>query len=135
MKTPVVLPEAFLRCISPEQRKNVLGGQLTAEEAISRAEVKNERALQSQIVNLLRLKGIEPLWHRTDKKSAATIGWPDLTFAVPDPCAWEVKFGDGKLSDDQVAMHLRLQTPPNCWRVRTIRSVDEALAELKELGL
>lgn len=108
------------------------------------AKVKNERALQTMIVQLLRLKGIEPLWHRTDKKSAATIGWPDITFSAAGmdeigfcaiPCAWEVKFGKGELSVEQQQMHIRLSTPPNAWKIKVIRSVDEALAELKELGL
>src|SRR2546430_16460274 len=75
-----LLPERYLRLMSPADRKAI--GQSTAEEALRKAEAKNERQLQSQIVQLLRLKGIEPLWHRTDKRSAATIGWPDITFAV-----------------------------------------------------
>lgn len=146
--TSTVLPDSFLRCLSPEDRKSL--GQKTAEEVMRDAQVKSERQLQTMIVNLLRLKGIEPLWHRTDKKSAATIGWPDITFGTfaycesePDglkpfislPCAWEVKFGKGELSTEQQQMHVRLSTPPNAWRIKVIRSVDEALAELKELGL
>src|SRR5438105_10429918 len=58
-------------------------------EAMSKAQIKNERQLQSMIVNLLRLKGIEPLWHRTDKRSAATVGWPDISFAVAVQREWE----------------------------------------------
>jgi hypothetical protein len=147
--TSTVLPESFLRCLDPVERKKLSGGQITWQEALSQGQVKNERQLQNQIVNLLRLKGIEPLWHRTDKKSAATIGWPDITFAVclaPNndkrymvydsvPCAWEVKFGKGSLSIAQQQMHVRLSTPPNAWRIRVIKSVDEALEELKKLGL
>ena len=114
---------------------------MTAEEAFSKFTAKNERQLQSQIVNLLRLKGIEVCWHRTDKKSAATIGWPDLTFSIdlgkycPVPCAWEIKLPEGKLSEEQEKMAIRLQTPPNNWYYRVIRSVDEALKELKKLGI
>ncbi len=77
-----VLPEKILRLLSPEDRKSLGAAGMTAEEAMLKAEVKNERALQVLIINLLRLKGIEPLWHRTDKRSAATVGWPDISFAI-----------------------------------------------------
>ena len=150
MNLPALLPESFLRCLDPAERKKLAGGAYSAEEAAARAHIKNERQLQTMIVNLLRLKGIEPLWHRTDKKSAATVGWPDITFAVQGkwqnldegldgtfeiPCAWEAKFGNGQLSKEQQQMHVRLSTPPNTWRISIIRSVDEALKELKELGI
>jgi len=138
-----VLPESFLRCLSPEDRKSLGRGGITAEEAISKQVAKSERELQGQIVNLLRLKGIEPLWHRTNKKSGATIGWPDITFSVLGvawdlttiACAWEVKFGDGELSKEQKQMAVRLQSPPNNWCWREIRSVDQALKELREMGI
>src|SRR5439155_10380413 len=138
-----VLPEKMLRLLSPADRKSI--GQMTADEAFRKAEVKNEGDLQRQIISLLRLKGIEPLWHRMDKRSAATIGWPDITFCVEGGydevdghittpiygCVWEIKFrAQDQPSIEQQQMHLRLSTLPNCWRVRVIRSVDEALEEL-----
>lgn len=139
----MILPDSFLRCLSPADRKALGKGGMTAEEAIAKQVAKNERQLQGQIVNLLRLKGIEPLWHRTDKKSAATEGWPDITFSInwrrrldeAIACAWEVKFGDGELSQAQKAMKIRLETSPNNWVWREIRSVDEALAELRRIGI
>ncbi len=136
-----VVPESWLRCMSPEDRKAMGKAGMTAEEAIAKFTAKSEKQLQSQIVNLLRLKGIEVCWHRTDKKSAATVGWPDLTFCVriddypPFPCAWEIKFGDGELSDDQRRMAIRLQSPPNYWQWREVRSVDQALALLRDMGI
>jgi hypothetical protein len=141
IKMGKVLPESMLRLLTKEQRKEI--GQMTAEEAIERAQAKNERELQGQIINLLRLRGIEPLWHRTDKKSHATKGWPDITFSLVTneitgtciPCAWEVKFGDGDLSAAQVLMLDRLRTPPNGWRVKIIRSLQEAIHELADLGV
>ncbi len=152
-----VIPEAWLKLMSKEDRKAI--GQMSAEEAFQAFTARSERQLQSQIVNLLRLKGIEVLWHRTDKKSAATIGWPDLTFCVyelapqqvgtPDgtreskilrawqifACAWEIKMPDGELSKEQEKMYIRLGTRPNGWIYRVIRSVDEALKELKSMGI
>lgn len=149
----MILPPNILKCMSKADRDSLGKGGLLPEEALARAEAKSERDLQRLIVNLLMLKGIEPLWHRTDKKSAATIGWPDLTFAVQafapvfdrqgqcydmitqQAVCWEVKFAKGALSLDQQRMSVRLSTPPNGWIVKTITSVDEAIAELKELGL
>jgi len=131
-----VLPDSFLRCLPADERKRL--GQRTAEEVLRNGVATSEKQLQGQIVQLLRLKGIEPCWHRTDKKSAATIGWPDITFAVNQPfgaCAWEVKIGDGRLSDEQKKMAVRLMSPPNGWRYAVVRSIDEALAILKELGI
>lgn len=135
-----VLPEAWLKLMSPEDRKAI--GQMSAEEAMTAFTAKTERKLQSQIVNLLRLKGIEVCWHRTDKKSAATVGWPDLTFCAVShdsvwlyPCAWEIKLPGGKLSNEQEQIAIRLQQPPNGWVYKVIRSVDEALKELKAMGV
>jgi hypothetical protein len=143
---PNLLPDYFLRCLDPRDRKKLGKGGITAQEAASRAEIKNERQLQGLIVNLLRLRGIEVLWHRTDKKSAATVGWPDLTFSVPNqngthingwlvaiPCAWEVKLPGENLSDKQDSMWGKLIA--NGWRLKIIRSVDQALVELKAMGL
>lgn len=138
-----VIPQHISRLMSPEDRQAFGKGAMTAEDALARAEIKNERDLQRQIVALLRLKGIEPNVSRMDKRKTDAVGWPDITFAIdyyddPSyniPCAWEVKFGNGQLSKEQQQMHVRLSTPPNAWRIRVIRSVDEAIAELKYLGL
>jgi hypothetical protein len=101
---------------------------------ISKEELRSERTLQTQLVNLLRLKGIEPLWHRTDKKSAATVGWPDLTFSVKGiPTLWEVKLPGKKLSDEQQMLRVRLIE--NGWNYHVVHSVDEALTILKKFGL
>lgn len=107
--------------------------------------MKSEKELQGQIVNLLRLKGIEVLWHRTDKRSAATVGWPDLTFSLNQvfghdgltyffgqAIAWEVKLPTGKLSKEQAELKPKLEA--NGWRWRLITSVDQALEELKIMG-
>lgn len=129
--------------MSKADREALGKGGMTAEEALARAEVKNERDLQKQIVALLRLKGIEPIISRMDKRTSNNVGTPDILFAIdvyddPSydvPCAWEVKFGDGKLSVEQQQMHVRMSTPPNSWRIKIIRSVDEALIELKKLNI
>lgn len=131
--------------MSKSDREALGKGGMTAEEALAKAEVKNERDLQRQIVALLRLKGIEPIVSRMDKRTSNNVGTPDILFCVHVEidssswaavgCAWEVKFGDGKLSVEQQRMHVRMSTPPNGWRIRVIRSVDEAIEELQLIGI
>lgn len=143
-----VLPENILKCMSPADRKAI--GQMTASEASAKSEAKSERDLQQQIISLLRLKGIEPNVSRMDKRKTDRVGWPDVVFCVSQrpvsemgdsqvgrsfACAWEIKHGTGALSKEQTQMAIRLQSPPNCWRYRVIRSANEALLELRQMGL
>lgn len=118
------------------------GSVLTAplEPAPTKEQTKSERKLQGQIVNLLRLKGIQVLWHRTDKKSAATVGWPDLTFAVESglrtiAIGMEVKLPGKKLSTEQQKVAVEMMNPPNGWTYHVVTSVDEVLSILRRLGL
>lgn len=106
----------------------------------SKYDLRLEKDLQARIVNVLRLRGIEPLWHRTDRKSTATVGWPDITFCVEHglrsiPIVWEIKLPGKKLSLEQTRMMIKLMDPPNAWVYKIITSVDEALMELKKLGV
>jgi hypothetical protein len=115
-------------------------GVKTKEEMAQAWQAKSERDLQRQIVQYLRLRNIEILWHATHKKSTATVGWPDIIFAVMSagfctPCAWEIKYGSGLLSPAQNDVLERMQARPNCWRVRVIRNFAEAVDELREMGV
>jgi hypothetical protein len=147
-----VLPEKILHLMSPEDRKALGKAGWTKAECEDRAEAKNERELSRQIVSLLRRHGIEPIVSRTDKRSTNNVGTPDILFALgvierpfndcgavehlaPVACAWELKHGNGKFSEEQKKMGILLQCSPNSWRYRVIRSYDEALDELKALGL
>ena len=140
-----VLPDNILRCMRPEDRRKL--GQKTAEEVLAQGEAKSEKELQRSIVGLLRLKGIEPLVPAFGKKTRIAEGWPDITFAVQSErgparfgwpifaCAWEIKMPQGRLTPEQENMVTALSRPPNHWRHRVIRSVDQAIAELKEMGI
>jgi len=130
-----VVPEKWLRLMSRADRRALGKAGLTAAECAARIEARTERALQGQIVALLRLRGIEALWHRTDRRSAATVGWPDITFAVRGrggvrACAWEVKL-NGRLTREQSDLARRLVD--NGWDWRLIRSVEEASQALEEV--
>ncbi len=61
-----VLPESFLRCMKEEDRKSLGKAGLTASEANAKCSRRSEKELQKHIVNLLRLRGIEPIVSRMD---------------------------------------------------------------------
>ena len=135
---PKLLPASFVRLISQADRARL--GIKTQEEAIAAAEVKSERQLQSQIANLLSLRDIIYCWHRTDRKSHATVGWPDFSFAVrtggaPIAFAWECKLPGRSLDPEQEKMKGHMTSGVNGWTYCVIHSVDEALMELRRLGL
>jgi hypothetical protein len=144
-------PDKILRLMDPDVRKGLGKHFRTMTEINSQNEYLNERKLHAQIKNLLNLKGVVYLEQRMDKKSRGVKGWPDFTFAVllnkpskadpvnvtmvPVPCGWECKVGNSKLRPEQEELLRRLQAPPNAWRCRVIRSLQEAADELKELGI
>lgn len=125
--------------MSPADRKLYAQGQQTPEEAIARCQAASERQLQGFLVNVLRLRGVAVLWHRTDKKSAATVGWPDLTFAAPRTAfqpgahAWEVKLPGEVPTSEQILCHCAMIK--NGWTVEIVHSVDEGIAFLNAIGI
>ncbi len=132
----------------PEDRKALGKSGLLPEEALAKMEIKRELDLQKQIVGLLRIKGIEPIVSRFGKKTTNNIGTPDIIFAIVREveapvfnlldvvaCGWEIKMPGGKSSLEQEQMALRLSVPPNAWRYRIITSFDQALKELREMGI
>ena len=129
----VVLPESFLKCVSPADREKLRLG-LTAKEFMAKGAAANERSLQRQIVNLLRLKGIEPIVSAMHKRTSNNLGTPDILFACKGvPMAWEVKMPGKDMEPHQQQMALRLMQ--NGWFHRVIRSVDEALEALRAMGV
>lgn len=124
MRLPAILPDAFLRCLSEADRRAIAPGQLTSEQAVARIEIKSERQLQGLLVGLLRVRGIEPLWFRTDKRTRATVGWPDITFALRGiAVAWEVKLPGEKPRPEQLAMHEALKR--DGWAVSVITGFNQ----------
>lgn len=124
MRITGILPDSFLRCLSPADRAWVAPDQRTSEEALRKASVRDERQLQGFLVGLLRLRGYEPLWFRTDKRTRATVGWPDITFAVfGRACAWEVKLPGEKARKEQAELHEKMRN--DGWTVSVVMSVDE----------
>ncbi len=97
---------------------------LLADEAKEKGLARVERELQSEIVQYLNLRGIQVLWHRTDKKSHATIGWPDLTFCK-DGVPWgiEVKSDAGRVHPSQYETMRKMTI--DGWQCAVVRSFQE----------
>jgi hypothetical protein len=133
------------RLIPLEQRKSLGREAETFADAAVRAVARSEKELQRQIVNLLKLKGIEVNVSRMDKRKTDRVGWPDLTFSITgdlrgwewgsESCAWEVKLPGENLTAEQEAMREKLTTSPNGWDYCIIHSVDEAIKVLKDMGI
>jgi hypothetical protein len=122
--------------MSAEDRKKLGRQGMTIQEIHDKFIAKNERELQSQIVSLLRLRGIEVFSQRMDKRTRGKVGQPDFIFSVNgQSIAWEIKQGNGRLSEEQSTMLQRLSAPPNKWQVAVIKSYDEAISQLNEYNL
>lgn len=130
--------------MSVADRKSLGKAGRTQAEANEKCEYRSEKELQKQILNLLRLRGIEVIVSRMDRKISNNVGTPDFLFSVLGrdnyrhclySCAIEVKLKKGVLSTAQMNMHAKMITPPNAWTYRVIHSVDEMRMFLEGLGL
>ena len=124
------LPDSLLRRVSPADRK-AAGLPAPLSEIVSMAKVKSdlkrEKELQNQIVNWLRLRNITVSWFRMDKRLTATVGWPDITFAVKGRAvALECKLPGERPTEDQERVMAGLIR--DGWRVAVVTSLDEARA-------
>ena len=91
-----LLPDNVLRCLSPDERHKLGKAGLTCDEAVGRAEVRNERKLQQQVAQFLDLKGVPYCWQRTDRKATGRPGTPDFIFCLKGRfCAIECKSARG----------------------------------------
>ena len=133
-----LIPEKYAILMSPEDRRAL--GIHTNEERMAKFVARTERQLQRQIVQYLRLRGIEVIWHATNRKSTASRGTPDILFAVmvqgfPREIALEIKFGTGTCSRVQNDMQARLKTRPNAWDVRVISTFIQVVDFMREMNL
>ncbi len=145
--TAANLPDKIKRLMSPEDRKSLGKAGMTAEEALLAAKVRIEKDLQNVVEGWLGTKGITVLRARMDKKTTNKRGQPDLLFVVKPPvsgswqgphplvypCAWECKMPGEELEEEQVKMAARLTA--DGWHWMIITSLDDAIAELRTMGL
>lgn len=129
----MILPSHILEKMDPSQRAKLGKAGITAAEAQAKFVARSERDIQSQICNWLNLQGIAFYRAAMNKKTTGRVGWPDFTFAVSGfACALEVKFGPGKLRPEQESTITAMGK--NGWRVAVVRSLEEAIEFIKEVG-
>lgn len=116
------IPDHVIKMMSKSDRKELK--LITSDEAQAAYVAKSEKDLQTQISQFLRVNGIWFYNARMDKKTTARKGCPDYLLAWGyQPVAIEVKFGKGKLSEDQVKTHNEMLK--NGWRVHTVNSLEQ----------
>lgn len=105
-----VLPDKILAAMPESERKRLGKAGVTSDQAQAAFEARNERELQRQINNWLLLQQNEGRlyfnWNRSDKRTTCRIGWADYTILLPHGrlLLMEAKFGDGKLSPEQMKL-------------------------------
>jgi len=119
------------------------GGQLP-EETLAKGEAKNEKELQKQICSYLRLKGIEPIVSRTDKRTTNNVGTPDILGAFCGEqaghvrifaFAFECKMPNKQMRPQQIEMRKLMTTSPNAWSHRLITHLNQVIEFLRERGI
>jgi hypothetical protein len=127
---PTVLPETFLRRMSPEDRKPLGPAGRTMAECDEANAVKYERELQKDIANYLRQKNVTFIQSRMDKRTRNTKGCPDFLFAISGRAiAIEAKRPGGTLRPDQDRMRLGLLR--DGWRHLTVFTLQEVVELFK----
>jgi len=107
MSIDPVLPEHILRLMSPEDRKALDKGAMTAAEATQRAIGRHERQEQKIFNTWLNVKFAErklyPINPRSDKASTIRAGHPDYTIFLPSArlLFLEMKVQGGVFSEEQ----------------------------------
>lgn len=125
-KAMKVIPEAWLKLMRPQDRKQFGKGGMTADEAYQKFADRAEKDLHKLIWAELTRRGIVCIHSRMDRKSTTTKGLPDFCFVHDGtPFAVEVKTVTGQLTREQkTTMDLMRK---NGWCVAVVRTFDEFL--------
>jgi hypothetical protein len=128
-----VVPQNLVRCMSPADQRACSPSGRTPAEARGAAVAKDERELQRQVANYLRLLGV---WHDQDamhKRRTGTTGAPDFQFPYRGRyIAWEVKCPWSRsLRPEQAFAREGIERQGGEWRL--ITTLAEAQAHLREI--
>ena len=103
-------------------------GVLLPEERIKKLEAQSEKKLQSMCESELNRRNI--VYLHLSFRAREKIGWPDLVFCINGkPFAIELKTTNGKLTLEQINLHIRMAD--NGWNTKVVRSFDEFLIIIK----
>lgn len=120
----IILPDAMLRAMRPEDRASLGKAGQTSEEAQAKFLAGEEDKLQEAIRKYLTLHGIHFINPSMRRRSALPKGWPDFTFSYRGtPMAVEAKTEVGKCDADQLECHARLTK--DGWSVLVARTLDD----------
>jgi hypothetical protein len=132
-----ILPDHVLKLMSEKDRKSYAKsiGQptagMTAAEATAVADSKHESWMQKQFSTYCTLRGYEFLWHRMDRRTGATPGFPDFLVIVKNQVVFlEFKSAAGRLTEDQERVQMALEKAGLPTLVT--RSVAEAIEFIKK---
>jgi hypothetical protein len=128
-----VLPDHILTKMAPADRRELGKGGKTAAECRAEAVVRDEKDIQKQVGNYLRLLN---LWHDQDgmhKRRTGTIGAPDFQFPYRGRyVAWEVKCAWSRsLRPEQQKAADAIEKQGGRWRL--ITSLADAQGHLREI--
>ena len=126
----MIITEQMRRRMSPADREALKCP--TNDETRVKVEAGQERKLQADIANYLRLNG---LWCDQDamhKRRFGTAGAPDFQFPYRGHfVAWECKTSAGRLTAAQVGAGAQITAQGGHWRL--IRSIVDAQEHLRKL--
>ena len=132
-----VVPGNLLKCMSEADQRRFSRSGKTPAEAREHAMAKDERELQRQIANYLRLHGIWFTQSRMDRRTSNTVGTPDFIFCYRGRfVAWEVKCPWAKaLRPEQANARDSIIEAGGEWRlVTTLAEGKEHLEEISSTG-
>lgn len=125
------LSDNLLKRMSRKDRAGL--GLKTAEEAQASFIAKSEKQLQQQLASLLGLRGIWADQDAMHKRRTGSKGAPDFLFPYRGRfVAWEVKFGKGALSEDQMRVRDAILKQEGEWML--ITSVEDAIWHLNKIA-
>lgn len=113
MKLPAILPDKFLECMTPEDRRKLGRAGITREEAQAKFRRGEEHKLQRLVYNWLNLHQIYFDHDRMDRRTSGKVGRADFRICVPPDGIWlsvECKPVGETLSREQAREALRLRT-------------------------
>jgi hypothetical protein len=129
----MILPANLTRCMSEADQRAVAPNGKTSAELRAAAIAKDERELQKQLANYLRLLGLWFTQSRMDRRTSNTVGTPDFVFPYKSAAVyWEVKCPWSRaLRPEQAKAREAIIKQGGEWRL--ITSLAEAQAHLREL--
>lgn len=130
MKIVGPIPEHILSKMNPEDRAPMGKAGLTQAELDVRTNARNEKELQAQVENLLRLRDIFFVRSRMDRPTTTRRGTADFVLAYRSvPVALECKVGANVQTEEQKRVEFQMRA--NGWFYIIVRHIDDVIAVLK----